>query len=627
MKKEKPKVEKIPRSPIPAETKAEHRKKSGNNEVFTDEEVKQLEKELIDTYIRSGDRPLKILLKMYKKYVPEILLSLLFYFIKTLPVMALPIVTAGIINLVTKPTPDFFKRLTIYIVVMTFLFVLNIPTHMLHIKYHSMVSRKVEAGLRGAMVRKLQQLSITFHKEMQSGRIQSKLMRDVETIHELSTHLFTTIPGIVINMITALVVVLASNLTVFCFFLLCIPCAVATVRAFRRPIGSSNRSFRKNMENTSANLMDMVEMTPITRAHALENKEVNKMTSILNTLANTGFKLDMVTALFGSISWVIFQLFQFLCLLFSAYMVYKGNIEVGDISLYQQYFTMLTGQVSSIIGLLPVLTKGFESISSVGEILSSMDIEDNNGKLKLSELKGNYEFKDVYFSYEDDQPLLRGMDLSVKAGETVAFVGESGSGKTTLLNLIIGFNLPLSGSLTVDGHEITDIDLHAYRRHISIVPQNSVLFTGTIRENITYGLKNVTEERLRAALEAARLTEFIDSLPQGVDTPLEEHGANLSGGQRQRLSIARAIIRNPEVIILDEATSALDSVSERQIQDAINNLTAEHTTFIVAHRLSTIKNADKIAVIKDGRCVEMGTFDELMEKKGEFYNLRTLQAV
>ena len=147
---------------------------------------------------------------------------------------------------------------------------------------------------------------------MQSGRIQSKLMRDVETIHELSTHLFTTIPGIIINMITALAVVLYSNLTVFVFFLLCIPCAVATVRAFRRPIGSTNRTFRKNMENTSANLMDMVEMTPITRAHALENKEVSKMTSILNRLANTGFKLDMVTALFGSISWVMFQLFQFL---------------------------------------------------------------------------------------------------------------------------------------------------------------------------------------------------------------------------------------------------------------------------------------------------------------------------
>ncbi|MGN1121626.1 MAG: ABC transporter ATP-binding protein, partial [Eubacteriales bacterium] len=231
------------------------------------------------------------------------------------------------------------------------------------------------------------------------------------------------------------------------------------------------------------------------------------------------------------------------------------------------------------------------------------------------------------FSYEDDQPLLQGMNLKINAGETVAFVGESGSGKTTLLNLIIGFNMPKSGTLTVDGHDINDIDLHSYRRHISTVPQNSVLFTGTIRENITYGLPNVTEEQLRIALDAARLTDFIATLPQGVDTPLEEHGANLSGGQRQRLSIARAIIRDPKVIILDEATSALDSVSEKQIQDAINNLTKGRTTFIVAHRLSTIKNADKIAVIKQGKCVEIGSFEELMEKKGEFYKLRTLQQI
>ena len=596
-------------------------------EVFTDEEVKILEKELIETYIRSSDSPVKTLFKMYKKYIPEIILSLIFYFLKTLPVMVLPIITAEIINLVTKPPEDFIKPLIIYIVIMALLFLLNIPTHMLHIKFHSIVSRKVEAGLRGAMVRKLQHLSITFHKEMQSGRIQSKLMRDVETIHELSTHLFTTIPGIIINMVTALIVVLTTNLTVFGFFVLCIPCAVITVRAFRRPIGDSNRKFRRNMENTSANLMDMVEMTPITRAHALENREVNKMTSILNTLANTGFKLDMVTALFGSISWVIFQLFQFFCLVFSACMAYAGNIGVGDISLYQQYFTMLTGQVSSIIGLMPIITKGFESISSVGEILASMDVEDNTGKIKMTDLKGDYEFKDVYFSYEDDQPLLQGRNMKINAGETVAFVGESGSGKTTLLNLIIGFNLPNSGELTVDGHDIRDIDLHSYRKHISIVPQNSVLFTGTIRENITYGRPKVTDEELNTALEAARLTDFINSLPKGVDTPLEEHGANLSGGQRQRLSIARAIIRNPQVIILDEATSALDSVSERQIQDAINNLTQDRTTFIVAHRLSTIKNADKIAVIKNGKCVEMGTFDDLMEKQGEFYKLRTLQQI
>ena len=596
-------------------------------DVFSDEEVLELEQELIETYLMSADRPIRILLRMYRKYIGEILLSMFFYCIKTLPCIVLPIITAKIINLAANPSEDFAKRMLIYIVIMVFVLILNIPTHMLHIKYYSIVSRKVEAGLRGAMVRKLQQLSITFHKEMQSGRIQSKLMRDVETIQGLSTHLFSTLPGIVINVITALIVVLGNDFRVFLFFLICIPCSIVTVRYFHRPINRTNRDFRRDTEHTSANIMDMVEMTQITRAHALEQKEVRKMTSILNTLANTGFRLDMVTALFGSISWVMFQIFQFACLIFSAFMAYKGNIEIGDISLYQAYFTTLTGQVSTIIGLVPVISKGIESISSVGEILCSDDIEDNKGKYVLSGLRGEYEFRDVHFSYEADQPLLKGINLKVKAGETVAFVGESGSGKTTLMNLLIGFNMPTSGTILVDGHDITGIDLHSYREHISTVPQNSVLFTGTIRENVTYGLSGVTEARLRTALEAARLTELVDSLPNGVDTQLEEHGANLSGGQRQRLSIARALIRDPDVILLDEATSALDSVSERQIQDAINNLTKGRTTFIVAHRLSTIKNADIIAVIKDGVCVESGNFDELMELKGEFYHLRTLQQI
>ena len=245
----------------------------------------------------------------------------------------------------------------------------------------------------------------------------------------------------------------------------------------------------------------------------------------------------------------------------------------------------------------------------------------------MPNLKGEYEFKDVYFSYEDDQPLLRGLNLSVKEGETLAIVGESGSGKSTILNLVLGFNLPKQGEVLVDGEDITKINLHSYRKILAVVPQNSVMFTGTIRENITYGMQNVDEEKLKTVLDAALLTDFINSLPQGIDTPLEEHGANLSGGQRQRLSIARALIRDPKVIIFDEATSALDSVSEKEIQKAINNLSKDRTTFIVAHRLSTIRDADRIAVIKNGVCAEIGTFEELMEKKGEFYKMQTLQTV
>ena len=208
----------------------------------------------------------------------------------------------------------------------------------------------------------------------------------------------------------------------------------------------------------------------------------------------------------------------------------------------------------------------------------------------------------------------------------MALVGESGAGKSTVLNLVIGFNKLDSGSFKIDGIDAADIDMRSYRRFISVVPQNSILFSGTIRENITYGRRNVTDELLNYAVRAAQLESVIEKLPKGLDTLVGEHGAKLSGGQRQRISIARAIIRNPRVIIFDEATSALDSVTESEIQKAIENLTENRTTYILAHRLSTIKNADKIAVVDNGRCVEYGTYDELMAKKGHFYKLKQMQS-
>lgn len=222
--------------------------------------------------------------------------------------------------------------------------------------------------------------------------------------------------------------------------------------------------------------------------------------------------------------------------------------------------------------------------------------------------------------------MLNGLNLKVNKGETIALVGESGAGKSTILNLVIGFNMPTGGLLTIDGEDITQIDLRSYRKHLAVVPQTSILFSGSIRDNITYGQENVSDEMLRQVIEAANLAELVDSLPDGVDTAVGEHGGTLSGGQRQRISIARALIRNPQVIVLDEATSALDSISEKLIQEAISNLTRERTTFIVAHRLSTIRDADKIAVIADGRCVEYGTFDELMALKGEFYKMKMIQS-
>lgn len=286
----------------------------------------------------------------------------------------------------------------------------------------------------------------------------------------------------------------------------------------------------------------------------------------------------------------------------------------------------MVNQFTALINLLPILTKGLESVTSIGEILASDDVEHNDGKREMKALDGSYSFRNVQFSYKDSQEqVLDGFQLEVKAGETIALVGESGSGKTTVLNLIIGFITPSDGRLLIDGMDVNDINLRSYRKFISVVPQSPVLFTGTVRENIVYGLERVSEEEVGHAIEAANLKSVIAKLPKGLDTMIGEHGANLSGGQRQRISIARAIIRDPKVIILDEATSALDTISEKEIQDALDRLIKDRTTFIVAHRLSTVRGADRIVVLDKGKIREEGSYEELMAQKGEFYEMERLQ--
>ena len=255
----------------------------------------------------------------------------------------------------------------------------------------------------------------------------------------------------------------------------------------------------------------------------------------------------------------------------------------------------------------------------------SDDIEDNRGKIRLRYVHGTVHFDNVSYSYPNtDKKVIDNLTLHVEPGECIAFVGPSGSGKSTIMNMIIGFLKATEGTLSIDGKPMEELNLSDYRHFISVVPQNSILFTGTIRENITYGLKKVDPKVFDRVIELANIKEFADKLPKGLDTVIGEHGDKLSGGQKQRICIARALIRDPKILILDEATSALDNIPEYQVQKAINELIKDRTTFIVAHRLSTIRDADRIVVLDEGRCVECGTFDELMAKKGKFYELKTL---
>ncbi len=580
-----------------------------------------------ECYRRHKDHPLITLVSLYKGNYYKFVLAVVFFFIKHACVWVLPIVTANIINDITTKNPDCVRNLFFYTILMVVLISLNVPMNYLYTDYKSQATRYAETGLRKALIRKLQQLSISYHIETQSGRLQSKIMRDVEAVEGLSTQMFLSILNIALNIGVALAVTISKSVVVFLFFLVTTPIAAITMVSFRNVMRRRNTEFRKEMEETSARVMEMVELIPVTRAHALEEEEISKMSGQLFAVAEKGYKLDLIQALFGSVGWAIFQIFQVVCLAFTGYLAFQGNILAGDIALYQSYFATIVNQVSAIITLVPTIAKGIESVHSIGEVLLSDDVEQNEGKKALKEVEGVFSFKNVHFKYHDgEKDTLNGLNLEVKKGETIALVGESGAGKTTILNMVIGFYLADSGELLMDGQDLRQIDLRSYRKYLAVVPQTSILFSGTIRDNITYGCENVTEEQLNEVVKAANLKDLIDSLPKGLDSMVGEHGGKLSGGQRQRISIARALIRNPKIIVLDEATSALDSISEKLIQEAVNNLTKDRTTFIVAHRLSTIRDADKIAVISDGKCVEYGTYEELMALQGEFYQLKKIQS-
>lgn len=579
-----------------------------------------------ELFRQNKNHSLKTLILLYKGHYMELFWSIVFFICKHSPVWILPIATANIIDAATTPTDKSTSRILWNMLLMIVMVLQNILTNYIHTWLYAKTIRNVEKDLRSALVRKLQQLSIAYHKEMESGRLQSKIMRDVEQVETLSSQIFISMLSIVLNVVVALGVVITKDLVVFLFFGATIPLAVLIMVFFKGKIKRYNSDFRHEMEETSVQVMEMVEMIPVTRAHALEKKETSRMQTQLNQVARKGLQLDMVQTYFSSISWVTFQIFQVICLGFTGYLASKGRISVGDVVLYQTYFSSIVNNVSSVITLIPIVAKGLESVNSIGDVLTAEDIEDNRKKKKIKDVQGEITFSDVSFCYPDsDVPVLQHLNFCIHPGETIAFVGPSGAGKSTILNMVIGFSKSTGGQIMIDGNNIDTLNLNSYRQHIAVVPQTSILFSGTIRDNITYGLDNISEEELEQVLIASNLKEMVDQLPDGLDTRIQEHGGNLSGGQRQRISIARAFVRNPKILILDEATSALDTISEKQIQEATHNLAKDRTTLIVAHRLSTIRDADRIAVVENGGIAEFGTYEELMTKQGIFYQMRNMQ--
>ena len=582
--------------------------------------------------------PLRTLWVLFRGQRPRMLLAIVLYILKQSPAWVWPIITGNIIAMGAElytasrhghipADPLAVTWIALNAGIMLILLLQNVPTHTLYSYHLSVAVRNVQLTLRSALVVRMQQLSMSFHDRTQSGKLQSKVLRDVEAVENLSRLLIENVLSGTIILVVALVVTLTGRPSVTLFFLLTVPAAVLLARVFRRALRKRNEQFRREVEEMSARVAEMIDMIPITRAHAVEDTEVERLHRQLLRIRHSGQQLDVINNLFASSAWVVSMIFQLLCLVFNVWQCAHGWITIGDVVKYQGFFGMLVGVVQQAVNIVPQMTMGMESIRSIGEVLESPDIEQNEGKIEVNTVAGRLQFEHVTFQYPGTaRPAVADLSLDVAAGECVAVVGESGSGKSTLMNLVIGFRRPTGGRVLLDGVDMAAINFRSFRRFLAVVPQQTVLFSGTIRENITYGLKAVPAAKLNQALEMSNCAQFVAELPQGLDTPIGSHGGRLSGGQRQRLAIARALLRDPRLIILDEATSALDLLSEQLVQQAINRLIAGRTTFIVAHRLSTIRHAHRIVVMSSGRIIEVGTHADLLARPGSaFSRLYALQ--
>jgi ATP-binding cassette subfamily B protein len=564
-----------------------------------------------------ADKPWRTLLALYKPERRAVLLGELALMFKASPVWVMPIVTANLIDLISGHKAGGAREIWINAAVGAVFIAQNVPAAAVFAKYSSRAIRNVETRLRSALVRRLQMLSIAYYDGTSSAALQTKVLRDVESVEQLSRQLAEPAVGAILSILVAIGVTAWRMPAFLPVFLLLVPIVAGLRHVMMERVKRANTAFRKELEGMTAQVGGMISMIPVTRAHAVEPEEIARVESRFGRVSDAGQRFDRHATLFGAATWVAFMLLQLGVLVAAAWFAFRGTLPLapGDMVLLATYFQAVVMSVMQLNAMLPVITRGFDGLRSIGEVLECPDIEENRGKPAVEDVAGAFRFENVGFDYEvrgESRTALRGVNLEVAPGETIGLIGPSGSGKSTLMSLVIGFHRPTSGRILLDGRDMNEIDLRSYRARLAVVSQQTILFEGTLRENIVYGLRDIDESRLRAAVEAANAAEFIAALPLGLDTEIGERGARLSGGQRQRIAIARALLRDPRVLILDEATSALDTASETVVQEALDRLMVGRTTFIVAHRLHTLRKATRIVELAQGRLFERGTPDEAL---------------
>ncbi|MFC3039243.1 ABC transporter ATP-binding protein [Virgibacillus xinjiangensis] len=489
------------------------------------------------------------------------------------------------------------------------------------------VGNKILFDLRDRLFDHIQKLSLKFYSKTKTGEIISRVIHDVE---QTKNFVITGLMNIWLDMITiaiAIVIMLTMDVGLTLVSIILFPFFGFAVKFFYGRLRRLTRERSQALAEVQGHLHERVQGMPVTRSFALEDYEQDQFVQRNDNFLQKALNHTDWNAKTFAVTNTITDLAPLLVIAYAGYFVINGDLTVGTMVAFFGYMERVYSPLRRLINSSTVLVQSIASIDRVFELYNEKyDVTDKENAKELKRVNGDVEFDQISFRYDDEEKLvLKDLSLHVKSGETIAFVGMSGGGKSTLISLIPRFYDVTSGAIKVDGLDIRDVKARSLRNNIGMVLQDNILFSESIAMNIRMGNPDATDEEVIAAAKAANAHDFIEEMPQGYDTLVGERGVKLSGGQKQRVAIARVFLKNPPILIFDEATSALDLESEHIIQEAVERLASDRTTFIVAHRLATITHADRIVVVENGEIAESGSHDELMKRKGSYYDLYQVQ--
>ncbi len=565
------------------------------------------------------------ILRYAKPYKKGIAFAFLCLVVTSVITLVLPLLVRNMINVVVvEKNAAALNSLTLDIIaVIAFQMLFGITQ-----KYIlGFVGNRMTADFRMELFNHIQSLSLRFFQERRVGEIISRMSNDISVIQKALVSIPVAVLRQSITLIGGLAIVFYLNWKLTGLILIVLPPLMLFARIFGKRLRTLAGQVQDQLARAMVVLEEVISSIKVVKSYTREEYEKKRFEEGIETAFDAEVKKVKVSAFFG-------PFVLFLTFLVSALLVWYGGRQVmagattpGELAAFFLYAIIIAGPIGTFVRLYTQIQEALGAIRRIYEILDTKPlIRDPENPVIFDQVEGAIEFDHVTFGYHKNVPVLKDVSLQVRPGEQVALVGPSGAGKSTVIQLVHRFFDVDAGTIRVDGHDIRETALKTFLNHVALVPQETLLFGGTIRENILYGKLDATDEELDRAARFANAYDFIRDLDQGYDTVVGEKGVKLSGGERQRIAIARALLKDPKILILDEATSSLDNQSEMLIQDALDHLMRGRTTLIIAHRLSTVHNADRIIVLDKGRVVETGNHKELMANEGLYYKLYTLRA-